>query len=143
LVLQVFAVAMALLALTHWPGLHKWALLLLLSWSALGACVMELNRQAQLGVALSPPALLTWLLQPGAWGRLTEWRNLLLLAITGLLPALLAWRMRVRRLPLGHLLVLNTTVLIASIWLYVTGKKLFFHENGSPLDVLGPMLQLF
>jgi glucan phosphoethanolaminetransferase (alkaline phosphatase superfamily) len=134
---QVFLLGVALMALMHWHGLFKWGAALVLAWSALGGCALALRAAKGESVAMPPAALFEFLLDPANLQRLLDWRCLLALTVTGLLPMLLLWRMRVRRLPLGHGLLLNAIILVATGGLLLGLNGLFDHEIGSPLDWRG------
>lgn len=134
--------ALLLLALTCWRWTAKPAIALLLLWAALGACVMALNRSAGEVVALSPQALFQFMLALVNWKRLLELPCLLTLLLVWLIPTVLIWRGRLRRIPSPERFGINAVVLVASYGLLVGAGGLFSHSVPSHTDPLA-VLQVF
>lgn len=130
------AVALGLLALTAWRWTFKWGIVLLLSWTALGACAMLLQQADGQALAVSPLGLLQFFIAPGNLARLGTLPCLLTLLVAAVLPAILILRGRIRRIPVGASLVMNTLVLIAVYLLLTRVGGIFSHSIPSVLDVL-------
>ena len=128
--------ALLILALTCWRWTIKPAIALLLLWSALGACVMALNRAAGEGVALSPQPLLQFMLALVNWKRLLGLPCLLTLLLVWLVPTVLIWRGRLRRIPSAERFGINVVLLLASYGLLVGASGLFGHAVPSHTDPL-------
>ena len=93
--------ALLWLAPFGWRWTLKYAMTLMLFWSALGSCAMWLQRAAGESVAVSPGGLLQFLLNSDNWARLQSWPCVLTLLLLAALPAALLWRGRIRRIPFG------------------------------------------
>lgn len=125
-----------LLGLTCWRWTAKPAIALLLLWAALGACVMALNRAAGEAVALSPQALFQFMVSLANWKRLLQLPCLLTLLLVWLVPTVLIWRGRLRRIPSPERFGINAVLLTASYGLLVSAGSLFSHAVPSPMDPL-------
>jgi hypothetical protein len=133
-VVQVYLLSMALVALVHWPGAFKWGAAGLLLWSGLGAAAMALRLAAGEGAALSPLALAGWLVSPAQGLQLLNWSSGLQLLVTAVLPSLVLTRLRVRRLPMVSVLFLNGTLLALAGGLLALMGPWPAHTIGTPLD---------
>jgi glucan phosphoethanolaminetransferase (alkaline phosphatase superfamily) len=132
---QVVA-AMGLLALVAWRRTFKWGIVLLLFWTALGACAMLLRPGFGPAQAASPSALLQFLATPGGLQRLTALPCLLTLLTVALLPAILVVRSRIRRIPRGWSLLMNAIIFAAAYAVLTKETPLPGTTMGSPLDVM-------
>jgi len=139
LAVNLTATALGLLALTAWRWTFKWGIVLLLFWTALGACAMLLQRDAGQALAVSPLGLLQFLVAPGSLQRLGSLPCLLTLLIAALLPALLVVRGSIRRIPFGASVVTNAIVLVAVYAILTMASGVFGHSSPSVLSVL-PLL---
>ena len=128
--------ALLLLGLTCWRWTAKPAIALLLLWAALGASVMALNRAAGDVVALSPQALFQFMAALASWKRLLQLPCLLTLLLVGLVPMILIWRGRLRRIPSSERFGINAVLLIASYGILISGGALFGHAMPSHIDPL-------
>lgn len=139
---ELLLFALFWLALTAWRGLMKPAITVLLFWTALGACLMWLLRSSGEAVAVTPGMLLQFLVKKESWGQLLNWQCGVTLLVVAVLPALLIWRRRIRRIPLMQSLLVNTIILIAvyAFLLWVSGT--FSHVVPSPLSVMSWLMQL-
>jgi hypothetical protein len=133
------ATALGLLALMAWRWTFKWGIVLLLFWTALGACAMLLQRDAGQALAVSPLGLLQFLVAPGSLQRLATLPCLLTLLIAAALPALLVARGRIRRIPVAASVATNAIVLAAVYAVLMLASGTFGHANPSVLSVL-PLL---
>ncbi len=133
------AAALGLLALTAWRWTFKWGIVLLLVWTALGACAMLLQQADGQALAVSPLSLLQFLVAPGNMARLATLPCLLTLFIAAVLPAWLVLRGRIRRIPVASSLAMNAIVLIAVYAILTRANGLFGHSVPSVLHVL-PLL---
>ena len=134
--LQLLASALLLLALTGWRWTLKIAISVLLLWTALGCCVMFLQRTAGESVAVSPQALLQFLITPANWAKLKNWPAAMTLLVVGVVPAILIWRGRIRRIPVLQRLLINVIVFVAAYALLTWLSGLFSHTLPSPLNIL-------
>jgi glucan phosphoethanolaminetransferase (alkaline phosphatase superfamily) len=133
-VVQVYLLSLALVALVHWPGAFKWGAAGLLLWSGLGAAAMALRLAAGEGAALSPMALAGWLLNPAHALQLLNWNSGLQLLVIAALPIVLLARLRVRRLPMVSILFLNGALLALAGGLLALMGPWSAHTIGTPLD---------
>jgi hypothetical protein len=133
------ATAMGLLALTAWRWTFKWGIVLLLFWTALGACAMLLQRDAGQALAVSPLGLLQFLVAPGGLKRLATVPCLLTLLVAAVLPAVWVVRSRIRRISLGSSFSMNATILVATYSIFTLASSLFIHTMPSVLDIF-PLL---
>jgi glucan phosphoethanolaminetransferase (alkaline phosphatase superfamily) len=138
---QLLLSALIWLAPFGWRWSLKWAAPLLLLWVALGSCAMWLLRAAGEAVSVSPVGLAQFLLKSENWSRLLSLPCMLTLAVVFLVPALLIWRVPVRRIRWMVGLVLNSVVLVVSLGLLTLATKLVGHSLPSPLDPT-PLLRI-
>ena len=125
------------LALTSWRWLFKYAVTALLIWAALGCCAMSVQLASGEAVAISPGTLLTFLSQPINWGRILNLTCLFNLMVIAVLPAILIWRGRIRRIPVTSRLIINAGLLLASYVLLRWSLGQAGHALPSPLDPMG------
>ncbi len=126
--------ALLWLALFGWRWSLKLAITLLLLWAALGSCAMWLQRAAGEAVALSPGDLLMFYLQADNWSRLQSWPCVATLVGVALIPAVLIWRGRIRRIPFVQRLFLIILLVVASWSLLAVLEGRYSHNLPSPLD---------
>ncbi len=122
----LFAVVLVPVTLVCWRWTLKPGITLLLFAAALGTCVLW-QQQATGATGGVTPALLTQLvLGPDRnLGRFVNWQCALTVLLVAVLPALLLWRTRVLRIPLGRRVLMNATFIIASyaLWTGATALK--------------------
>jgi lipid A ethanolaminephosphotransferase len=128
--------ALLWLALFGWRWSLKTAITLLLLWAALGSCAMWLQRAAGEAVAMAPGALLAFYLKGENWARLQSWPCVATLLGVAVLPAVLIWRGRVRRIPFVQRLFLIVLLVVAAVALLAVLDGRFSHTLPSPLDPL-------
>lgn len=122
----LLAVSVVLVTLVCWRWTLKPGITLLLFATAFGTCVLW--QQQAIGAALGvTPALLSKLvLGPDRnLGRFLNWECAVTVLLVAVLPALLLWRVRVRRISFTRTLVVNALFLIASyaVWTGATALK--------------------
>ncbi len=138
---HLFLGALIWLALTCWRWTFKPAITLLLVWAALGSCAMWLQSITGQAVAVTPSALGKFLANPAHWSRLFNWQCGAILLVVAVLPAILIWKVRIRRIALSHSLLMNAIVLVATYALLTWLEGQFSHVMPSPMDplaVFGP-----
>ena len=122
----LLAVTLVPVTLVCWRWTLKPGITLLLFAAAFGTCVVW--QQQQIGAATGVnSALLTQLaFGPGRnLGRFFNWECAVTVLLVALLPALLLWRTRVRRISLVHNISSNAILLVASyaLWTGATALK--------------------
>ena len=128
LALPVLLLAAMLVPVTLvcWRWSLKIGITLLLFAAAFGTCVLW-QQQGTGATAGVTPALLTQLvLGPDRnLGRFFNWECALTVLLVAVLPALLLWRINVRRIPFTHYLLTNTMFIVATyaIWTGATTLK--------------------
>lgn len=124
------------LALSCWRWTFKPAMTLLLIWAVLGSCAMWLQIASGQAAAVTPAALAKFLANPAHWARLFNWQCGATLLVVAVLPAILIWKARIRRIALSHSLVINAVVLVAAYALLTWLDGQFSHVTPSPMDPL-------
>ena len=140
---QIALGALFWLALTGWRWLFKSAITFLLVWAALGCCAMGLQLAGGEALAMSPSKLLQFVSQPVNWGRMLNGQCLVNILVIAVVPAILIWRGRIRRIPAMSRILMNATLLLASYVLLRWSLGLSGHALPSPLDpmdLLGKLL---
>ena len=125
------------LALSCWRWTFKPAVTMLLIWAALGSCAMWLQIASGQAVAVTAAALAKFLANPAHWGRLFNWQCGVTVLVVALLPAILIWKARIRRLALSRSLLMNAVLLVVTYGLLIWLDGQFSHVLPSPLDPLG------
>ncbi len=133
---QITLGALLWLALFGWRWSLKPAIAVLLFWAALGSCAMWLQRSAGEAVALSPGDLLRFLTKSENWARLQSWQCVATLLVVALIPAILVWRGRIRRIPLLQRWAMVALLLVACYALLTALSGYFSHSLPSPMDPL-------
>ena len=136
-VTQLALLALIWLSVSCWRWTFKPALTLLLLWAALGCSAMWAQSAAGEAVALTSADLWRFLRNPAQWHKLASWPSLLSLAVVAIIPSVLIWQGRVRRVPLGYQLLLNALLLIASLAILVWLSGRLSHTLPSPLAWMG------
>lgn len=137
LVVQIALATLFWLALTGWRWLFKSAVTFLLVWVALGCCAMGLQLADGEAVAMSPSRLLQFVSQPVNWGRMLNGPCLLNLLVIAVLPAILIWRGRIRRISVTSRILMNAGLMLASYVLLTWSLGVSGHALPSPLDPMG------
>ena len=132
-VTQLAVAGLIWMSVSCWRWTFKTALTLLLLWTALGCSAMWAQSAAGEAVAMTPADLWRFLSNPAQWHKLASWPSLLSLTVVAVIPSVLIWRGRVRRVPLGYQLLQNALVLIASIAVFVGLSGRLSHTMPSPL----------
>lgn len=130
---QLTLSALLWLAPFCWRWTFKPAITLLLLWAALGTCAMWAQSASGEAVAVTPQGLWRLLTSPANWHKLFTLHCLASLVVVTIVPALLVWRGRVRRVAMGHQLAMNTVVLIATFVLLTWLSGQFSHIMPTPL----------
>lgn len=128
--------ALLWLSLFGWRWSLKTAITVLLFWAALGACAMWLQRTAGEAVALSPGQLMQFLFKSDNWARLQSWQCVATLLGVAVVPALLVWRGRIRRIPLLQRWLMVALLLAGCYALLTLLRGYFSHALPSPMDPL-------
>ena len=136
LVAQLTLGALLWLALFGWRWCLKLAITALLFWAALGACAMWLQGAAGEAVAVSPGGLLQFLLKSDNWARLQSWQCLVTILLVAVVPALLVWRGRIRRIRFVQRVLMVVLLVAATFVLLNVLSGYFSHNLPSPLDPL-------
>ncbi len=132
---ELFLFSCFWLALVAWPGiLFRWGITVLLFWAALGCCLMWLQRESGEAVAVTAPMLRQFLIKKESWGRLLNWPCAITLLLVAVLPALLLWRKRIRRIPVMQRLLIVAIILIAVYACLAGVSGIFSHSLPSVLD---------
>lgn len=132
-VTQLAVAALMWMSVSGWRWTFKTALTLLLLWAALGCSAMWAQSAAGEVVAMTAADLWRFLSNPAQWHKLASWPSLLSLMVVAVIPSILIWRGRLRRVPLGYQLLQNALVLIASLVIFVGLSGRFSHVMPSPL----------
>ena len=133
---QLALAALIWLAFTCWRWTFKPALTLILLWAALGCSAMWAQSAAGEAVAMTAADLWRFVSNPAQWHKLASWPSLLSLTLVAIIPSILIWRGRLRRVPLGYQLLQNALVLIASIAVFMWLSGRLSHTTPSPLILM-------
>ena len=133
---QLALAALIWLAVSCWRWTFKPALTLLLIWAALGCSAMWAQSAAGEAVAMAPADLWRFVSNPAQWHKLASWPSLLSLTIVAIIPSILIWRGRLRRVPPGYQLLQNALVLIASVAIFMWLSGRMSHTTPSPLILM-------
>ena len=119
LAILVMAAALVPLALVCWRWTLKIGITLLLFAAAFGTCILWHQQQAGQAAGINATMLAQLVFGPDRnLGRFFNWECALAVLLVALLPALLLWRTRVRRISFIHNCLINTMflVVIYAIW---------------------------
>ena len=113
--LLIFSATLWVLAVLCWRATLKWVVTLLLFAAALGTCLVWFQQQP-----VDSAALTRLVLGPQrGWGKFVTWESTLTLLLVALLPAIVLWRVPIKRIAPGRHLLMNALFLIASYALYM------------------------
>ncbi len=122
----LLAVVLVPVTLICWRWTLKIGITLLLFAAALGTCVLWQQQQAGAAAAVTPALLTQLVFGPDRNpARFFNWECALTVLLVAVLPALLLWRVRVRRISFTRNLLVNALFLIAtySVWTGATALK--------------------
>ena len=126
LAILVMAAALAPLALTGWRWTLKPGITLLLFAAAFGTCVLWQQQQTGEAAGVNTALLTQLVFGPNRnLGRFFNWECALTVLLVAVLPALLLWRIAVRRISFTRNLLTNAAFLIAAyaVWTGATALK--------------------
>lgn len=126
LAVLVMAAALVPLALVCWRWTLKIGITLLLFAAALGTCILWQQQQSGQAAGINATLLAQLVFGPDRnLARFFNWQCALAVLLVAVLPALLLWRTRVRRISFVHNVLANAIILVASyaIWAGATALK--------------------
>ena len=108
--LLIFSATLWVLAVLCWRATLKWVVTLLLFAAALGTCLVWFQQQP-----VDSAALTRLVLGPQrGWGKFVTWESTLTLLLVALMPAIVLWRVPIKRIAPGRHLLMNALFFIAS-----------------------------
>ena len=122
----MLAVMLVPVTLVCWRWTLKLGITLLLFASALGTCILWQQQATGAASGVTTALLSQLVLGPDRnLGRFFNWQCALTVLLVAVLPALLLWRTRVRRMPFTRHILMNAILIIAtySIWTLATALK--------------------
>ena len=122
----LLAVALVPVTLVCWRWTLKIGITLLLFAAALGTCVLWQQQQAGAATGVTPALLAKLVFGPDRnLGKFFNWGCALTMLLVAVVPALLLWRVGVRRISMTRNLLMNALFLIATyaVWTGATALK--------------------
>lgn len=113
--LLIFSATLMILAVLCWRSTLKGVVTLMLFAAALGTCLVWFQQQP-----VDSATLTRLVLGPQrGWGKFVTWESTLTLLLVALLPAIVLWRVPIKRIAPGRRLAMNALFLIASYALFM------------------------
>jgi glucan phosphoethanolaminetransferase (alkaline phosphatase superfamily) len=131
---QLALSALIWLAVFCWRWTFKPAITLLLIWAAFGTCVMWAQSASGEAVAVTPQGLWQFLASPAHWHKVFTLTCLGSLVVVAIVPALLIWRGRIRRVATIYQIAMTLVVLVSAFVLLAWLSGQFSHTVPTPLS---------